>query len=359
VLTPHETPTTASPASTAPLAVLHDHTERDLPTNDATLWGELLRATEQLTDVGVPRALFGDTAPDPHAVVCAFTAQKWVLNPSTPLEIRDAVWRHIIEHVRADAGNWPFYAAVAQYFALKSIAVGLAPKYVSVAKIRRANEETVSEFLVTCGRMQIRTAHVGARLVNQTRYHATKAYWDRERRAHLYDPLETEVTGAVGDLRLRGRPAGHPDFVLIRLIIETAPPPPPRKNDPPIPADVRIIGRQQRRHPSQQRNSRREGEQLKAIDAELVARTRMERLWPPGSRQGIRKTIDHAAAEVDNIEGGEMGKKRRQRAEAIIIRELANHQRPSKRATSATPAYVPQQEADLDTDLRALTCENR
>jgi hypothetical protein len=315
---------------------MHDHTERELPGKDATMLGELLRATEQLTDVGVPRALFGDITADddPRAVVCAFTAQRWVMRPTTPLEIRDAVWRHIIERVRAEAGNWPLYAVAAQYYALKSIAVQLAPKQASVAKIRRANEETASEFLMTCERMQIKTAHVGARLVNQTRYHATKAYWDRERRVHLYDPQETEASGTVGDLRLRARPAGHPDFVLIRLIIDTAPP--PRTNDPPIPATVRIIGRQHRRR-QQRGNGRREGQQLKAIDAELVARTRMERIWPLESSRGIRKTIDHAATEVDKIEGGEMGKKRRRRAEAIIIRELTGHQRSSKRAEPGSP----------------------
>jgi hypothetical protein len=123
--------------------------------------------------------------------------------------------------------------------------------------------------------------------------------------------------------------------VLIRLVIDTAPP--PRRNEAPIAADSRIIGRQQRhRRPAGDR--RREGQHLKAIDAELVARTRLERLWPPGSNQGLRKTIDHAAAEVDKIEGGEMGKKRRQRAEAIIIRQLAAYLRPSKRAATDTPA---------------------
>jgi hypothetical protein len=213
VLTPHETPTTAPADTTASPAVVHDHTIREVPGKDATLLGELLRATEDLTDVGVPLALFGEVpaGADPNAVVCAFTAQRWVMRPTTPLEIRDAVWRRILERLRADAGNWPLYAVATQFYALKRVAVRLAPKGVALAKIRRANEETVSEFLVTCGRMQIRTAHVGARLVNQTRYHATKAYWDRERRARLYDPLEIEATGAVGDLRMRGLLAGHPD----------------------------------------------------------------------------------------------------------------------------------------------------
>jgi hypothetical protein len=341
VLTPHETPTTAPPpTTTAPGPVVHDHTDDEWPDKDATLLGELLHASDDMPDVGVPVALFGRprAGVDPDAVVCAWTAQRWVLNPMTPLDIRDAVWRYIIEHVRADGGNWPFYAVAAQYNALKAIAVRLAPKRVSVAKIRRANEETVSEFLVTCGRMQIRTPHVGARLVNQTRYHATKAYWDREKRAHLYDPLETEVTGSIADLRLNARPHGHPDFVLVRLVIDTAPL--PRKNDPPIPADAQIIGRQQRRH-RQPGEQRREGQALKAIDAELVARTRLERLWPPESRAGLRKTIDQAATEVDNIEGGEMGKKRRRRAEAIIIRELSAYLRPSKRAKLAAPAEPP------------------
>jgi hypothetical protein len=126
--------------------------------------------------------------------------------------------------------------------------------------------------------------------------------------------------------------------VLIRLVIDTAPP--PRKNDPPVSADGRVVGRQQR-HRRPPGGRRREGQHLKAIDAELVARTRLERLRPPGIEAGLRKTIDHAAVEVDKIEGGEMGemgKKRRQRAEAIIIRELAAYLRPSKRAATDTPA---------------------
>ncbi|MEV6345936.1 hypothetical protein [Actinoplanes sp. NPDC051851] len=311
--------------------VVHDHTDRELPRADATLIGEMLRASEHLTDVGVPAALF-DLAGTvgSGAVVCAFTAQRWVMRPTTSLEVRDAVWRHIIDQVRTEAGDWSCYAVAAQYYALKSIAVRLAPKRLSRAKIRRANEETVSEFLITCDRIQTPAPHVGARLVNQTRYHATKAYLDRERHAHLYDPLEAEATGNIGDLRLRQPPPGHPDFVLIRLIIDTAPP--PRPTDPPLPADSRIVGNRRRRSgPAPAASRRREGLQLKAIDAELVARTRLERHWPPGSTHGLRKTIDQAAAEVDKIEGGETGKKRRKRAEAIIIRELSAHLPASKR----------------------------
>jgi len=97
--------------------------------------------------------------------------------PSTPLEVRDAVWRYLIERVRGEGGDWQIYALVAQRIALKGIAVHLAPKYVSREEIRQANVEVTACFLVTCGRMQIRTPHVGARLVDQTKYHAENAYW--------------------------------------------------------------------------------------------------------------------------------------------------------------------------------------
>jgi hypothetical protein len=320
VLTPHD--------QTPPADLIHHgHTTEDLPA-DATLFGALLALTEQMSGLGVPRALFGRSR-EPDRLVCAFTAQKWIMLPDTPLEVRDAVWRHIIERVRVEDGDWQIYALVAQYFALKAIAVHLAPKYVSREKIRRANAEVTASFLVTCGRMQLRTPHVGARLVDQTKYHAEKAYWDRDKRLYRFDPLETEITNTVGDLRMRNwSPRGHPDFVLMRLIIDTAPPPPKGRPAPPV--DARLIGHQ-RRH-SGEGNHR---PQVKALDAELVARTRLERLWPPGSVLGLRKTIDDAATEVDKIEGGEVGKKRRQRAEAAIIRELSEHRRPSRRPPPA------------------------
>jgi hypothetical protein len=322
VLTPHDTP----PPGETPAAefIHHGHTAKQLPT-DATLFGALLALTEQMSGIGVPRALFGHSH-EPDRPVCAFTAQKWIMLPSTPLEVRDAVWRYLIERVRGEGGDWQIYALVAQYFALKGIAVHLAPKYVSREEIRRANVEVTASFLVACGRIQVRTPHVGARLVDQTKYHAEKAYWDREKRAHLFDPQETEIDGMLGDLRLRKwNPCGHPDFVLMRLIIDTAPPPPKGRPAPPVHANV--VGYQRRQHTDGNHRP-----QLKAIDAELVARTRLERMWPPGSVLGLRKTIDDAAAEVDKIEGGEVGKKRRQRAEAAIIAELTEHRRPSRRA---------------------------
>jgi hypothetical protein len=323
VLTPHDQPPETPSADLIHPAMHPGHTAKDVPA-DATLFGTLLGLTEQMSGIGVPRALFGHDH-EPDRLVCAFTAQKWIMLPDTPLEVRDAVWRYIIERVRGEGGDWQIYALVAQYYALKAIAVRLAPKTVSREKIRRANVEVTASFLVTCGRMQLRTPHVGARLVDQTKYHAEKAYWDQEKRALLVDPLETEMTGAIGDLRLRnGHQRGHPDFVLMRLIIDTAPPPPKWQSAAPVTA--RVVGYQRRRHANGNHRP-----QLKALDAELVARTRLERLWPPGSVLGLRKTIDDAAAEVDELEGGEVGKKRRQRAEAVIIRELIEHRRPSRR----------------------------
>lgn len=328
MLTPHSNSTPSTP--TGPAAIEHHHRTDESAFNDVTMFGELLRRTELMTGLGVPRTLFDPDA-SPDARVCAYTVNKWVMRPDTPLSVRDAVWRYIIEHVRDHGGDWQLYAVIAQFNALKIVAVRLAPKGVSKAKIRRANDEVIGEFLTTCGRMQIRTAHVGARLVNQTRYHATKAYWGRDNRAYLFDPNTAEDTGRLGDLRLRVRPFGHPDFVLVRLIMDTAPS--PRNSRPPT--DARIVGHVRRPPDGAGTNGRTEGQALRAIDAELVARTRMERHWPPGSVNGLRKTIDDAAAEVDGIDGGEAGKKRRQRAEAIIIRELRGHQR------SGTPQPPP------------------
>ncbi|WP_018352100.1 hypothetical protein [Longispora albida] len=235
----------------------------------------------QVRGTGVARGWFGGSPPG--ELLKPLELRALVLDESTPLQVRDTVWRHIVERVRDEGEDWYLVAFAAAYPGLYRAAWRLRPGRLWPASvIRDVHRRITIEFFGVLSeikpdgahRLDITRPHVASRAIGQARDH-TKAYFERqvETRPAEDDYLEKAIDAAWQAFRRRDHTsapprhpaAEHPDVTLADLVAATA--------------------------------GNKGGSRLTAQDAELAARTRYE--YTDAAAGGLKtRTIPAVADEL-------------------------------------------------------------
>jgi len=249
---------------------------------------EYLRGqAEAMADLGVPGHLLGAYPPD--ALLPMDTLRALLYQETTPLAVRDAVWRYLIANAVGQRGRWYVYVVGVVALRLIERAYYLTPggEHGEYDDKWQVHHHLAVGLLAELFNVRPDDEHIGTRIIHRAVYRAKQAWW--ENREVQWPPIP-------------GSPDPDPDAVPEADLEPQEEPQPPADESPPPDDELASVLRALVVATADVRPSRTDRRpKLTAQDAALVALCCLFGRTIPEAAQEIGMSADAARAKLPRI----------------------------------------------------------